>query len=67
MLFFVTISLYGRAALLRYYGNRKPSCSYTDIFSQAKDITELGTLKEASKLFVPGDFCRLNLKTAPFL
>jgi hypothetical protein len=53
---------------IRYYGNRKKSsCSYTDICSQAKDITELGTLKEASKLFVPGDFYHLNLKIAPFL
>ena len=35
-------------------------CS-TNICSQAKDITDLGTLKEASKIFVPGDFCYLRI------
>jgi hypothetical protein len=29
---------------------------------QAKDITDLGTLKEASKIFVPGNFSYLYLQ-----
>jgi hypothetical protein len=32
---------------------------------QAKDITDLGTLKEASKIFVPGDFCYLRIGCCP--
>jgi hypothetical protein len=28
--------------------------TFTNIDLQAKDITDLGTLKEASKIFVPG-------------
>uniref|UniRef100_A0ACD5Y5V1 Uncharacterized protein n=1 Tax=Avena sativa TaxID=4498 RepID=A0ACD5Y5V1_AVESA len=79
--FNAAMTYYGDKAKIRAYAARfaspdrselvsvviKPSNQLKITFLEAKDIRELGTLKEASKLFVPGDFYHLNLRTAPFL
>uniref|UniRef100_A0ACD5XSI6 Uncharacterized protein n=1 Tax=Avena sativa TaxID=4498 RepID=A0ACD5XSI6_AVESA len=66
--FNAAMTYYGDKAKIRVYAARfaspdrselvsvviKPSNQLKITFLEAKDITELGTLKEASKLFVPG-------------
>ncbi|XP_044949295.1 uncharacterized protein LOC123398920 isoform X3 [Hordeum vulgare subsp. vulgare] len=66
--FSAAMTYYGDKAKVRAYAARfaspdrselvsvviKPSNQLKITFLEAKDITELGTLKEASKLFVPG-------------
>ncbi|KAL5202059.1 hypothetical protein ABZP36_013011 [Zizania latifolia] len=41
----------------------KPSNQLKITFLEAKDITDLGTLMKASKIFVPGDYCHLRLQS----
>jgi hypothetical protein len=49
---YIIIILY-EAALYHLF-NTNFWMTFTNIDLQAKDITDLGTLKEASKIFVPG-------------